>query len=294
MKSFIRDLSHLQRDLTRELDDQAAMEICSKISELKSPQAAVLVTAGRCIVTAFRRGRVTDLEVVRQMLNTLVPILNDTRNIYVTRAVRMASFLPWSSDSEILIAEASRPNRISSYSAMDLSELIHSLHKWKTVVSDEHALLSIDRLFTVLLSELSSRQHLLRVKNQIVSNSRLRPQHGQDLSFIAVSNILFAIRTMGPSISRSILRDVLKSTELTEDDAYRGATILHLVSVCDSLLLTGSADSQQCDWKVYRRILKELKRKQSFAGDENPFVSACVMKLMTQYSNKKLLIGFIH
>jgi hypothetical protein len=275
------------------LDDQAVRILCENVSTsfVGSPQ--VLLLAARCCVAANRSGSVTSLLPVYGLLELILPDLHQRPNIQVVRAIRVASEMEWTSVTEALFNEALKKTRVCSYSAMDISELIHSANMMyrKCIEQDNHE--RVELLMNTLFNEVVARRHSIIIKNEISSKRHVRAMRSQDLSFIASSNILFVLRDIGNISCRNVLRDILRSRETCEDDAFLGSPLLHLVSVCDSLLFTASSESRSEDWKVHKRILKAIDHKLGAFNAKNPFFEECVRKLEVQYGPKKIISRFI-
>lgn len=275
------------------LDDQAVRVLCENVSVRFAACPQILLLAARCCVAAKRRGSITSLLPVYALLELMLPNLYQTPNIQVVRAIRVASNFEWTSVTDTLITEALRGARLSSYSAMDISELIHSANVMLRNCTESDVHERIEFLINSLYNEVLSRKHSINIKNEISSNRHVRAMKPQDLSLIASSNILFVLRDIKNINCRNVIRDILKSRETCEDDAFFGSSLLHLVSVSDSLLLTASSESRGDDWKVHKRILKAIYRKVGTSHVSNPFLDACVRKLDAQYGAKKDILKFI-
>jgi len=292
-RSAVKILLDFQSNIPGDFDDHVTSILCTQILKTFPSNPAVILPTARLCIAAHKRGLVSDLRPIKSMLDTLIPELHSIPNIYMSRAVRAASALEFGELIETLVTEASRPVRVSSYSAMDLSELIHSVHSMRMKCMGSEQRDTTMKFLTNLLDELSSRRHSLKITNEISSVAHVRSAKAQELSFIAVSNILYTLRDVDASGCRSVLRDLLISRESTDDDAFRGATRFHLVSVCDSLLVNGKSSDDEADWKVFKRILKELDRKSKIANEHNEYIDGCIQRLVARYGRKKRLLGFI-
>jgi hypothetical protein len=292
-RPVVKILLDLQSNFPGDFDDHVTSLLCTQILKTFPSNPTVILPTARLCIGAHKRGLVSDLRPIKCMLDTLIPELHSIPNIYMSRTVRAASALEFGDLIETLITEASRPVRVSSYSAMDLSELIHSVPTMRMKCMGSEQRDTTMKFLTNLLDELSSRRYSLKITNEISSFAHVRSAKAQELSFIAVSNILFTLRDVDASGCRSVLRDLLMSRESTDDDAFRGATRFHLISVCDSLLVNGKSSDDEADWKVFKRILKELDRKSKTANEQNEYIHGCIQRLIARYGRKSRLLGFI-
>jgi hypothetical protein len=229
--------------------------------------AIVLISAANALAHALSRNLIAEKKDMLRRVNELIvsstPLLPEIHSIHIARCLRAARVLVKDQSGgrrdliKVLIEEAGRPLRLASYSATDLSELIHSAYQLREV---DLELLS--SFHNQLIHELVSREPFLRIKNLI------NKKDPQSLSMIGVSNILFASR-QSPNCERltSLFSRLLGSKTVTETMAIEGSTTFHLVSILDSILRNGCATSVHHSgirsWKAVKRIVPVIVSKRN-------------------------------
>jgi hypothetical protein len=291
-KLFISSLLHCRRDPTILRDNK---EVLGRIFELVSRQyrddAVVAITAANAITHAFSR-KVIDpepilLEKVRDLVLSSIPLIPGIHSIHIARCMRAVSNLERlrMEDSgeyvKTLVEEASMPLRLSSYSATDLSEIIHSVHQLNRIDED-----TIRAFQEKLFQELVSREPFIRIKNE------LHKKDPQSLSMIGVSNILFVSRH-NPDLSDevgSMFGRLMGSKKITESVAIEGSTIFHLVSILDSLIMLESYTSVR---KAIKRIVPVIIAKRDsgiipLTDNDLEHVSKCLDRVQNSFKNSSI------
>ena len=195
--------------------------------------------------------------------------LPHAHGVYVARAFRALTPLTPSANLEPtlqpLLEQAVKKERISSFSAMDISEVCHSVDKIKRGITNEtHLTHRLDFLLQKLFQELLDRRDYMRVQ--------LDKRHKRDdqwLSIQAISNILYATRGYGGDASlRGEVAELLLNlcAYHAEVDALKSCQPIHVVSIIESCI-TASHLKHPSELRAFKKLLDELLRKRRFIDD---------------------------
>ena len=207
------------------------------------------------------------LSLISKALNSL----DSMHAVYIARAARAMTALPLNESElqilESLIAESVRPARLESFSAMDLSEVLHS---FAIIVSNNKVFLTrisshtVSRFIESLLREFLQRSSYINI--QLTRKNR---GDRQWLSIQAVSNILYALATLrgnaGDIVAKDIEKEIVKlSNDLIcnhcEKIALQSCQPKHVLSILRSQIILNTPTTRN-EEKASRLLLAELIRK---------------------------------
>lgn len=193
---------------------------------------------------------------------------------------------------ESLLEEANKDVRMASYSAMDLGVLFHSTCSLISKALEAGTSgITLESFMKSLTNQIVSRKHCLCVSNTYAGNP-------QALSIIAVSNILFSIRTLPDRVILeketllAVILHVLRNH--CEKDAVLACRTFHIYSIMESLILltkSGTEDS----WAVMKRLMKEIHRKRGFMSQEDiDYINSIRDLALDKFSDNPIRQGIIN
>ena len=210
-----------------------------------------------------------------ELLEEAITSPSELFGVFVARGLRAASILVPTRRSEKLISgfvnEAARPERVPHYTAMDLSELIHSACEiYKRCGSDTGSVYGerlrqiLSTLLFSLAEEFAGRESSIKVR--LHKSSR---RETEVMTIQAVSNILYSVSEIEKVSERDFWgvlhrKCVVTAIHLvgrhTEDEAYRSCQVHHLMTLLDALgAFPNNTDLIWC--RVVRKLLGELDRR---------------------------------
>lgn len=208
---------------------------------------------------------------ILSLISKAVHSLDSMHAVYIARAARAMTVLPLNEAEleilESLIAESVRPARLESFSAMDLSEVLHS---FAIIVSNNKDILTriSPRTFSCFIESLL-REFLQRSSFINIQLTRKNTGDRQWLSIQAVSNILFALSIIRTAIGDIVAEDIEKKiVELCNDlicnhcdkIALQSCQPKHVLSILRSQIVLNSQTTRS-EEKAFRLLLAELIRK---------------------------------
>ena len=210
-----------------------------------------------------------------ELLEEAITSPSEIFGVFIARGLRAASILAPSRRSEKLISdfvkEAARPERVPHYTAMDLSELIHSAREiYKHCGSDtgsvygEQFRQALSTLLFSLAEEFVGRESSIKVR--LHKSSR---RETEVMTIQAVSNILYSVSEIekvsesdfwGALHRKCVVTAIHLLGRHTEDEAYRSCQVHHSMTLLDALgAFPNNTDLIWC--RVVRKLLGELDRR---------------------------------
>ena len=194
--------------------------------------------------------------------------------VFIARGLRAASVLGSNEKSgrviSMLVREASQSIRVPHYSAMDLSELIHSGFQIIVAWEKDEQLTGFEDVVgsIILMINDLAREFLARKSSiQIRLHKRSR-RETEVVSIQALSNVVFVLyhlRNTHGGEWIEIYREGAEAIfsllgEQTEEEAFRSCQVHHLMTFLESALLSNCQRS--ASWaRVVRKLVRELDRR---------------------------------
>ena len=274
-------------------------DILQRIHDLSKMETSIsgkeLVTGANTIAHQLSRGYWCDIgegsAAIQSMLRQGSPEFPSMHSVYIARALRAVTGIDEGQGADILrslVMEASRPNRITSYSSMDISEMVHSIQKLLRMNGHStDAQGELVSLFNALLKEFVERR--LYVKIELKKRSRA---HSQSLTIQGLSNIAYSVsrvKATFPVADRvlcdlfPILLDLLINH--TQPESIEACQIMHLVSLMESLLsLCGTHAVTEEEYRCFKLLLQEFVRKRRILPKDKHH--ACCMGILVKLESR--------
>ncbi len=271
---FNRDEAVLFRDYLKDL--------CSINSPASAP---MLINAAHIISRAAHRGFFSpNGEVVSQVIRLIqnsVQTSDKIHGVFLARSIRVISLsVPSHPERDIveslikkLAFEITKPERIESFTAMDLVEIIHSaatilgirgLDEWGEIENIMFALLSA--LFTEFIHR--SDYINIRLEKRNISDK-------QWISIQAVSNILFSASVSRNAITTLDFMDLTSSLaavcgkllmQHSDKAAFQSCQPFHIISILRSFVRLSPSSSPH-EILLFRKLLAEFLRKPRMSAE---------------------------
>jgi len=280
------------------LDSSLLLNSLEAVGPAMGTQRSELAVTGANIVArrlkcGLARDHNCESKIICSLLELSEPSWPQMHSVFVVRALRAVSLTAETSrrDSILskLIAEASRRERVSNYSLMDVSEILHSIstisHRADHTVSQP-----ILDLFQKLIIELLERQSYMKVV--LLVTGKKTPQ---SITIQGLSNIAFAIDKMKKLFPEHsfdsvtpLIRDLIANH--TEPDAFLACQPVHLVTLLRSIAVESVCSDEL---KGAKKLVKEMKRKKELGLFDSDVIEETLSFLRERYAGNSKGLRFI-
>lgn len=281
------------------LDSSLLLTSLEAVDATSGTQGGELAVTGANIVARrLKRGLARDNQceskIICSLLELSEPSWPQMHSVFIARALRAVSLTAgtfWR-DSILskLIAEASRRERVSNYSVMDISEILHSIStisEW----ADPAVSQPVSDFFQELVIELLERQSYMKVALSVTGKKT-----PQSITIQGLSNVAFAIDKMNklfPQLSldsvTSLIRNLIANH--TEPDAFQACQPVHLVTLLRSITVEFISSDEL---KGAKKLVNEMKRKKVLGHFDSDVMDETLSFLRERYVGNSKGMRFIN